>query len=83
MITHQVDLLLRVDSNDRDDLYKAFYKLQLPHAQALQWAWTAGHTAGGLIAFAWPMACLESLPPSLDPTDASWDSLLFLASYLA
>ena len=52
--------------------------LQLPHAQALQWAWKAGHTAGALIAVAWPVACLEALPLSLDPIEASWESLLFV-----
>ena len=59
--------------------YRFSRGLRLPHAQALQWAWNAGHTAGALIALAWPLACLECLPLSLvDPIGASWDLLLFV-----
>ena len=50
------------------------------HSEALQRAWKAGHTAGTLIAIAWPLACLERFPLALvspDSIGASWDPLLF------
>ena len=61
-----------------------FYRgLQLPAVQALQSAWTAGRTAGALIAFTWPITCIESLPGSLGAIEPSWELLLFVLPSVA
>lgn len=51
---------------------------QLPHAEALQRAWAAGHNAGALIAVAWPLACWESLPLVPSEAPVSLDLFLFV-----